>query len=646
MANLTVKRIDIRNWGMIESDTIEFPESGLVLVTGANTISGGYAESVGSGKTCLGEALSRAVCGTTGRYTRLGHYSRHEKGNTLVQVATEVNGKPLDIDMGFKCKELSKSGEGLRFKIDGEEIERGHVDETREELSKIVGVPKALSDWSVFLDGDNLRFNKLGAEATVNLLMAALSQPSWPAYKKKSSTMLTAAIQAVNENSGALTNAKTQLQEAKDDLQEAKDDLKSAEEDYKAEVKTATERKEKLQAKIKEADKVGDNLDKKRKAIAKEIKKIEEEKAAKHKELETKLRDAEARTAKIEERKELVIIKKTEARSALRAHQKTIKEMEDEPDTCPTCGHDWDKKHSAKELKSAKTKEKQLDKEAKQTAKALDDINAEIDDAEEKENVISDEINKLDVAYGVSKLSRQDQTLERELNNLYDDVQAWENEIAEIDRGPDSSAKDRAETILAERKKRLTSIKSSIKENASNLAESEELHRGIEYWNKAFSPSGIPNMILEEAIAPLNETARRLCNLMTGGTINIRYSTTRDLKKGGQKAELVVKVDNTLGASRIEGNSKGESRIINLIIAETLAEVGRISGKVNYRWYDEVLTSQDQTIRRSILNYLRNLAHQQKILVFVVDHNVETSSYADHVLIADKGTHGTKFTWS
>ena len=65
----------------------------------------------------------------------------------------------------------------------------------------------------------------------------------------------------------------------------------------------------------------------------------------------------------------------------------------------------------------------------------------------------------------------------------------------------------------------------------------------------------------------LNRVAQRISNLMTGGTLQVNYSTTRQLVSGESRAQLVTKIVNRIGSSRVEGSSKGEGGLTNLIIA-------------------------------------------------------------------------------
>ena len=167
----------------VREQEIEFPSQGLVFVSGVDEST--QFESIGSGKTSLGEALCIAVCGIRGRYATLGHYSTNEKGNTLVRVEGNFQDKDLTIEMGYKYKEMSKTGEGLRFTLGDTLISRSHVDLTRDELSQTLGITPEVALWSVYVDGDRLDFSSLSQTQAVELMMSALGQPSWSTYYDK-----------------------------------------------------------------------------------------------------------------------------------------------------------------------------------------------------------------------------------------------------------------------------------------------------------------------------------------------------------------------------------------------------------------------------------------------------------------------------
>ena len=79
-----------------------------------------------------------------------------------------------------------------------------------------------------------------------------------------------------------------------------------------------------------------------------------------------------------------------------------------------------------------------------------------------------------------------------------------------------------------------------------------------------------------------------------------------------------IEVDNRLGDKELAGSSKGEAGLTNFIIAETLSEVGQISRRVGFRWYDEILPHQDPKVCQSIYSYMKDLAERLGVLVFLV----------------------------
>jgi hypothetical protein len=179
MPDLVLKKLTLRNWMTCRNVELEFPSHGLIWVTGQNTASGGKLESVGSGKTSIGEAICRALTGVYGRFSNIIDYSTHREGDMYVNLECDVKGAPLVIESGYRCAELSRTGEGLRFTFSGRKIERGRFQQTREELTKTIRVTPNLVKWAVYIDGDKLKFNGLPEKEAVELVMSALSQPPW-----------------------------------------------------------------------------------------------------------------------------------------------------------------------------------------------------------------------------------------------------------------------------------------------------------------------------------------------------------------------------------------------------------------------------------------------------------------------------------
>jgi hypothetical protein len=183
--------------------------------------------------------------------------------------------------------------------------------------------------------------------------------------------------------------------------------------------------------------------------------------------------------------------------------------------------------------------------------------------------------------------------------------------------------------------------------DAARLAAAERTERVATYWARGFSPEGIPNLVLQQTVGPLNEAARLISEALSGGTIQVQFEASTELADGRRKPRLVTRVTNRFGARRLSGNSKGEAGLANLIIAETQTQVGRVTHRVGYRWFDEVVNTQDPSVRRSFYSYLRRQAHERRLLIFVVDHHADAASFADRTLIAEKSSDGfTRYLWA
>ena len=649
MSDLKIKRIRIRNWARVKTADLTFPEKGLVLVLGSNLASDGKLLSVGAGKSCLGEALSRALTGVSGRFSELGHYAPdNDPKNLLVTVDAELLGKPLLVEMGYKSPELSKTGEGLRFTYDGNIIQRGHVDRTREELSRTIQVTPELADWTVFLDGDKLKFNKLPQQESVKLLMTALAQPPWMQYYEHATKVLQDSRQQVAVVGRSLDSAKSRLQDLTEDLQRAKADHATAVKDHQRQVDELQGRILQLRKDnindtnaIAAAQLAADNAKKQATALEEQRKVVARATALKLQSLKANL-DAidKARLTAVEE-KSVRIADRNQALKAL----ETMKKV---PKTCPTCNKPWDKAHSDSEISKAQAAYDTRHAAYMLTSSAYDAQNAirrtAYDDVAKIERQDNDDNDcyREDIDAAKNLAARN----ERLVRDLGSNLQQREHKIVLLEQGPDASSVSKANAVIEERQRMLEGGEEAITNAAADLAAEEQVLRVVEYWHKAFGPAGIPNMVLSDAIAPLNRVAQRISSLMTGGTLQISYSTRRDLVAGGSKAQLVIKVENRIGSKRLEGSSKGEAGLTNLIIAENISEIGQVSSRIGFRFYDEITSGMDAVVRRSIFAYLKEVAHRLGILIFVVDHHAEAANYSDYILMAEKtDKDGTRFYW-
>lgn len=644
MSDLNLKSIYLRNWMKYSEAAVEFPESGIVVVTGANVASGGKLLSVGAGKTGLGEAVSRALFGVAGRFANLRQFSTDRKGDTYIKMEAVLLGKPLVVEMGYKCAEMNPEAEALRFHYNDKTVERGRIQETRTELSQLIGVSTQLAEWTVFIDGDKLKFDRMSEQSTVELLMAALNQPPWTDYHEKAKGTLHHFKQVKAESHARKNEAQRRVSAANDDVLTAETVLSTEKRNYQTrlkQVEAERRREQALLAKLNESVSVSKQ---RRAAIVEEVKALVEADAEKAQQAEIRRNEIQDALHELQAQRDTLVQEQSNASSSYSTVNRHLTTLKSEPKECPTCGKPWDRAHSDEEIQKQTSAVMACRLAWQAATKALNDHDAVIKNTRKQLSEAEAALKSVDNKEAVNALRDEDVELEKAMTNMLHDAHQAELSLQKLEKTDDSDVKT-AEGTLKERKRVVAEAERAVSEAVEAVTEAEASLKVIEYWTRAYSPVGIPNMILEEAIAPLNHEAKRVSSMMTGNTIEVAFAASRQLASGSQKAELVINVNNRLGSADLQGSSKGEAGLTNFIIAETLAEVGRVAKRVGYRWYDEVVPHQDPVVCGSIYSYLRQIALNYGILIFLVDHNPLAANYADYVLVAEKTEKGTALRW-
>ncbi len=630
---------------MCQETDLEFPPFGIVRVLGVNHCSHGKMDSVGSGKSALGDAIHRVAFDVNRRrYSSLGHYSKDRAGGTFVDLLFELNGKELRIESGFKHKEISSRGEGLRFTYDGTTVERDKLTETRKELVKTIGVIPELAAWTCCLDGDRMDFGDLSQANRVSLIMNAVRAPDWDQMHKRAKKTLDTLNEELTRAEEQLRAAQEAVETHKDSTEEAVDALNAASEAYDRAVKdreaVIAEAQATVKAKVKAYDDAQERVNEAKAAIADCEKKSADLIGTLEKD---RLRlKSEVATLRAERDK------KTETRATAKANRRAAKEKLDElkdvPETCSTCGKPWDTKITPTQLKAA---ERELEKMIKAEADA-DEAHRKADVAVKRcEQDLEDKSDEISNAgkTELSRLSRELQTATSVSNTAANAAQAAKQRFESVKTPPSDSAVVAARATMQDRKRALKAAEASVKQKAANLAESEVAAKAGRYMVDAFGPTGMPNMFLEDVAPELNARAREVSEIMTGGTLLVRFETRRERADGRETAELTTEIENRFGSQYADGTSKGETGLTNLIIAETLAKLSSIQSRVAYRWFDEVINAQDNAVRKGYLQQLRADAHKNRALIFIVDHHAGVEAVADYTLIAEKLTTGTVYRW-
>jgi DNA repair exonuclease SbcCD ATPase subunit len=630
MPDLILKALTLKNWMMYQDTRLEFPPSGLILVSG----------TVGAGKTAIGEALCRTLFGMRGRFTYLANcVNDFHPAPLYVGVEAELHGKPLLVELGFKHPPLSRTGEGLRFTYAGKATEQGHITDTRAELNKALHVSPTLAPWTIFIDADKIWLSRVPEHERVSLLMETMAQP-WADYFERSKLMLSNFKQAAKDAEAAHGHALETQREAEDQRQQAQRTLEEAQVDHAQVLEAWEQVRATARENLKQAEAALKAKQDEQAKVRKQLKELEEKHATAYQKLELQQRAAEVKLQEAREVRTDAIAGRATANSTHEQAEKNVQEVTGPAKNCPTCNQPWKQEASADEISRRWQQLETALAEQKQAQQAVEEAEEDLDKWQRQFNEITNKQRAIRVDAQVKLLSRSFENIDAALPGLEEQRQQNQAELTKAELPPDKGKVDRAMAVLTERGRRCIAENEAFKASAKEMAESLEATKVVQYWHTAFSPTGIPNMVLQDVMEPLNLTSRRLSAVLTSGSLEIIYATHRTLDSGVDRAELDIQVKNKAGAGSISGSSKGEARMVNMVIVETLAEIGQVARRVNFRWFDDMLVAQHELNRRIILSYLRELAREQGILIFVADHSAEAGNYADHTLLVEKTAEG------
>ena len=155
----------------------------------------------------------------------------------------------------------------------------------------------------------------------------------------------------------------------------------------------------------------------------------------------------------------------------------------------------------------------------------------------------------------------------------------------------------------------------------------------LDFWKTAFSSSGIPSMLIDEAIPFMNEKVADYLDKLTNGRYIVSFDTLASIKSGEFRDKISVNVVDTYtrANSRIQ-LSGGQTRIIDIATILTLgdlqASIQDVS--INILLFDEIFDSLDE----ENVGYVSKVLSQLKVgkSIYLISHRHEDQLEADEVL--------------
>lgn len=235
---------------------------------------------------------------------------------------------------------------------------------------------------------------------------------------------------------------------------------------------------------------------------------------------------------------------------------------------------------------------------AKKVSEAMDKLGTEVERGHELEEAIKDR-GQLQAAIARAREMRADLKAELKATKLrrpgvghkvIDKLQA------EIDKAHTTSA------------------------NAAAKAERLDIEaQHYEFWVEGFGNAGVKSHLLDHVTPVLNKRAHQVSKTLMGGLV-VEFETEQQLKSGAVRDKFDVSVHNPHGADVYAGNSGGEKRKIDIVVARALQSIEEDrASPCNIAWWDEVFESLDERSCEAVMAMLREEAERRET-VLVVSH--------------------------
>ena len=262
------------------------------------------------------------------------------------------------------------------------------------------------------------------------------------------------------------------------------------------------------------------------------------------------------------------------------------------------------------------------------------------DKLREQAQNIEDEIEAVrkierDVATLQVSLARVD-TAKRELFVLEGNLKSQKDKknAKAAEESPWQSFIDKEQALIDDALEKIEALKKTL------IGKNEEIQYS-EYWENAFGYGGIPSFMLDAVTPFLNERANHHSTTITGGEIDIEFSTISATKKGEIRDKFAINVSHKNGAKAYKGSSGGERKRADLCIAQSIQDMARSYGKntLAYCSYDEPFENLDEEGVANVMEMLTEIAKEIGTCL-VVTHNSELKAMIDGTITIIKGKDG------
>lgn len=625
---MNIKKLTMQNFLVYgnEEQSLNLSDRGLLLINGENVDAGGF-EANGAGKSSSIEGIIYALYGSLPDGTSGDSVINRESGKGLkVTLTLEQAGHDYRIERYRKHKEFKNKT--LLFQ-DDKEITGTSIKNTNQMIVNIIGINKeTYLNSVVFGMGDISNF----AEAT---------------DKEKKSILEDIANIAIYKKAQEVT--KEELKEARDSLNDNNQkclklayDIKTSESnrDHEKElIKQWELGKKRLKDSVDKAQQELDNL-KMPNNLKEVIKELREN-------IKGRREDIEQSSHPINDPYYEKIISLNQAleklKEAINQKNSIINEDTQQLDIikhseiayCSSCGAPLDKVHRSQEIE-------RLTSSIKEASELVNDYNSRLPSINEALTVLNAKHQEIKVQQNnvqatIHEANQEIGKLEDSLNSylsILSQKQNMESTLANYtDMYHNYTSKPESKFDPEELKQLRKDLRKAEKDTDKLEQEVSKLEETVE----VYSDRGVKSHVLDLVMPYINSQANYYLSQLTDNSISIKIDTQTTAGNGNTSDKLSISVNNVVGSSEYQLNSKGERRRIDLSIALALQDyvMSKTNTQTNFIAYDEVFDGLDSVGIERVISILKERVKDIPTIV-VISHNDALKELFENVVTVRK----------
>lgn len=643
-------KIKAKNFLSFKELELDLDNRGLILLTGKNLDDkSGTFDKNGIGKSSLVASIFYALFGETpdGRSAD-AIINKDAKKSASVELTLEVSGNTYVITRGRKKNVLS-------ITLNGEPMEFSTMKETQANIEQIIGIPEEVFRTTLFFDGH-------------------YTTPFSEMTDKQKKEFLSAIVD-LSVYSKAHDKTKEEIKETKAEIASVESNITIASESSKRELENVARlrtTKEQYEHNLATAQTTLDNYDDQNyqmlsKNLLEATKELEEVSSYKTtntaqnalREALTASQRVSSELAELQSKKRELVAHVENLKSIMKSKMDMVKQYEQLNQSAYTkdnlvASYNYGVNGSPVEaidtiIPSGATNLETVAKLKEELANLIAEYKG-IDTSIYDNPIMEAMAKQEDTRQTVQQLQEEANKEIEDNNTLNSRYQLANNKVNQIKEKirNEEQAKNNLEAQVASAKSSLELVNQQLAsygdittDNAESVIEDLQVKKqtlatklvNLEKVLGAFSDKGIKSHVLDLVTPTLNEGVNKYLGTLTGGAINVEFSTQSKKADGTLSDKFDISVTYNGDVMSYNALSSGEKRRVDVAISLALQDmvIQRYGADVNLLAYDELFESLDATGAENVVELLKSRIEKVGTII-VVSHNEDLKPLFDNSL--------------